>query len=68
MKLFHRDREWTKEDQRQARVKRLAAYKSRVAQGILHSPEYHEWMRHEQEWFNAGQPDDGETGWGEYHP
>jgi hypothetical protein len=34
------------------RVLRLAEYNGRVGQGIVHTKEYTEFMRQEQEWFN----------------
>lgn len=51
MPLFRRNR-WTEEDEARMRVLRLAEYNGRVGQGIVHTKEYTEFMRQEQEWFN----------------
>lgn len=53
MRYFRRPDVWTERDEEEARVTRLASYNGRIAQGIVHTPEYVEHMRQEQHWFDT---------------
>jgi hypothetical protein len=55
MRLFksETDQEWSERYHREHRWDQLARYNAEVSRGLVHTPEYVERMRLEQEAFNA---------------